>query len=61
MRFITIFSVLAFVFVLTALVMAVIVFIPAGIAWLILTALNIKVSFWLIWGITTLIGLIIKA
>lgn len=61
MRFITIFSVLAFVFLVTALVMAVIAFIPAGIVWLILTALNFDVSFWLVWGIATLIGLIVKA
>lgn len=61
MRLLTIFSVLAFVFVFTAAIMALIAFIPAGLVWLILMAFNINVSFWLVWGIATLIGLIIKA
>lgn len=61
MRFIVILSVLAFVFAVTAIVMALIAFIPAGIVWLILTACGVNVSFWLVWGIATLIGLIVKA
>lgn len=61
MKLITIFSVLAFVAVFTAAIMALIAFIPAGLVWLILAAFNINVSFWLVWAIATLIGLIVKA
>lgn len=61
MRLLIIFSVLAFVAVLTAAIMALIVVIPAGLVWLILAACGVNVSFWLVWGIATLIGLIVKA
>lgn len=61
MRLLIIFSVLAFVALFTAAIMALIAFIPAGLVWLILAAFNVNVSFWLVWGIATLIGLIVKA
>lgn len=54
MRFLIVLSVFAWVFALVAVVVALLALIPAAIVWVI-------VSFWLVWGIATLIGLIVKA
>lgn len=61
MRFLIVLSVFAWVFALVAVVVALLALIPAAIVWVILAACGFNVSFWLVWGIATLIGLIIKA
>lgn len=61
MRFLIVLSVFVWVLALVAVVIALIALIPAAIAWVILAACGVNVSFWLVWGIATLIGLIVKA
>lgn len=61
MRFLIVLSVFFWVFAVVAAVVALLALIPAAIVWLILAAFGVNTSFWLVWGIATLIGLIIKA
>ena len=61
MRFLIVFSVFVWVLALVTVVIALLALIPAAIAWGILYLFGVNVSFWLVWGIATLIGLIIKA
>ncbi len=61
MRFLIVLSVFVWVFAVVAAVVALLALIPAAIVWLILAAFGVNTSFWLVWGIATLIGLIIKA
>lgn len=61
MRFLIVFSIFVWVLALVAVVIALLALIPALIVWGILWAFGVQTSFWLVWGIATLIGLIIKA
>lgn len=61
MRFLIVLSVFVWVFAVVAAVVALLALIPAAIVWLILAAFGVNASFWLVWGIATLIGLTIKA
>lgn len=61
MRFLIVLSVFAWVFALVAVVVALLALIPAAIAWGILYLFGVNVSFWLVWAIATVIGLLIKA
>lgn len=61
MRFLLVLSVFVWVFALVAGIVALLALIPALLAWVILVACGLEVSFWLVWGIATLIGLIVKA
>lgn len=60
MRFLLVLSVFVWVLALVAVVIALLALIPAAIAWGILYLCGIQVSFWLVWGIATLIGLTIR-
>jgi len=61
MRLLLAISIFVWVLALVAAIVALIALIPALITWGILYLCGVQVSFWLVWGIATLIGLIIKA
>jgi len=61
MKFLIVFSIFVWVLALVAVVIALLALIPAVIVWLILAACGVYTNFWLVWGIATLIGLIVKA
>ena len=61
MKTLLLISIFVWIIAIVAVVIALLALIPAAIAWVILGAFGVKVSFLLVWGIATLIGLLVKA